>query len=126
MSVLKLPYALLIGVLISVTALIPIVGAFIGCIIGAFLIFVQSPMQAIIFIALFLVLQQIEGNLIYPKVVGNSVGLPSIWVLLSITVGGGLMGVIGMLISVPLISVVYNLFKEWINNKLKEKEIEVL
>ena len=122
MSVLKLPYALLIGVLISVTALIPIVGAF----IGAFLIFVQSPMQAIIFIALFLVLQQIEGNLIYPKVVGNSVGLPSIWVLLSITVGGGLMGVIGMLISVPLISVVYNLFKEWINNKLKEKEIEVL
>lgn len=126
MSVLKLPYALLIGVLISVTALIPIVGAFIGCIIGAFLIFVQSPMQAIIFIALFLVLQQIEGNLIYPKVVGNSVGLPSIWVLLSITVGGGLMGVIGMLISVPLISVVYNLFKEWINNRLKEKEIKVL
>lgn len=126
MTVLKLPYALLIGVLISVTALIPLVGAFIGCIVGAILIFVQSPMQAIIFIILFLVLQQIEGNLIYPKIVGNSVGLPSIWVLLAITVGGGLMGVVGMVISVPLISVVYNLFKEWINNKLNEKEIEVL
>ena len=126
MTVLKLPYALLIGVLISVTALIPLVGAFIGCIVGAILIFVQSPMQAIIFIVLFLVLQQIEGNLIYPKIVGDSVGLPSIWVLLAITVGGGLMGVIGMIISVPLISVVYNLFKEWINNKLNEKEIEVL
>lgn len=125
MTILKLPYALLIGVLISVTALIPLVGAFIGCIVGAILIFVQSPMQAIIFIVLFLVLQQIEGNLIYPKIVGDSVGLPSIWVLLAITVGGGLMGVVGMVISVPLISVVYNLFKEWINNKLDEKEIEV-
>ena len=126
MTILKLPYALLIGVLISVTALIPLVGAFIGCIVGAILIFVQSPMQAIIFIVLFLVLQQIEGNLIYPKIVGDSVGLPSIWVLLAITVGGGLMGVVGMIISVPLISVLYNLFKEWINNKLNEKEIEVL
>lgn len=126
MTVLKLPYALLIGVLISVTALIPLVGAFIGCIVGAILIFVQSPMQAIIFIVLFLVLQQIEGNLIYPKIVGDSVGLPSIWVLLAITVGGGLMGVVGMVISVPLISILYNLFKEWINKKLNEKEIEVL
>ncbi len=118
MSVLRLPYALLIGVLIAFTALIPMVGAFIGCMVGAFLILMLDPMQALIFIILFLVLQQIEGNLIYPHVVGNSVGLPSIWVLFAVTVGGKLMGIAGMLIFIPLMSVLYALFREWVNTKV--------
>lgn len=118
MSVLRLPYALLIGVLIAFTALIPMVGAFIGCMVGAFLILMLNPMQALIFIILFLVLQQIEGNLIYPHVVGNSVGLPSIWVLFAVTVGGKLMGIAGMLIFIPLMSVLYALFREWVNTKV--------
>ncbi len=87
------------------TALIPIFGAFIGCAVGSFLIFMVSPKQAILFIIVFLVLQQIEGNLIYPHVVGESVGLPSIWVLAAVTIGGNLMGIIGMLVFIPLLSV---------------------
>ena len=124
MAVLRLPYALLIGVLIAFTALIPMVGAFIGCGVGAFLILMVNPMQALFFIGLFLVLQQIEGNLIYPHVVGNSVGLPSIWVLFAVTVGGKLMGIAGMLIFIPLTSVLYSLFRDWINQKasLKAKQ----
>ena len=100
------------------TALIPIFGAFIGCIVGAFLILVVNPMQALAFILLFLVLQQVEGNLIYPHVVGNSVGLPSIWVLVAVTVGGSLMGVMGMLIFIPLASVFYSLLREWVYKRL--------
>lgn len=93
MSIFRLPYALLVGVLISLTALIPIVGAFIGCAVGALLIAVTDPWKALLFIVLFLVLQQVEGNLIYPHVVGSSVGLPSIWVLAAVTLGGKLMGI---------------------------------
>ena len=105
MTLLRLPYALLVGVLISLTALIPIVGAFIGCGVGAMLIAITDPWKALIFIVLFLVLQQIEGNLIYPHVVGSSVGLPSIWVLAAVTLGGNLMGVMGMLLFIPLCSI---------------------
>lgn len=118
LSVLRMPYALLIGVLIAFTALIPIFGAFIGCAVGAFLILMVSPMQALAFICVFLVLQQIEGNLIYPHVVGNSVGLPSIWVLMAVTVGGSMMGITGMLIFIPLVSVFYTLLREWVNGRL--------
>ena len=123
MSIFKFPYALLVGVVISFTALIPIFGAFIGCVIGTFLILVVDPMKALMFVILFLVLQQIEGNLIYPHVVGGSVGLPSIWVLLAVTVGGSLMGVLGMLIFIPLFSVLYALFRELVYKKLKEKGV---
>ena len=118
-----LPYAMLIGILIAFTALIPIFGAFIGCVVGTFLILVVDPMKGLAFIVLFLVLQQIEGNLIYPHVVGNSVGLPSIWVLVAVTVGGSLMGVVGMLIFIPLTSVVYALFRQTVYKKLKERNI---
>lgn len=123
MSIMGMPYTLLISVLIAITALIPIFGAFIGCGVGAVLIFIENPKQALIFVIMFLILQQIEGNLIYPHVVGGSVGLPSIWVLVAITVGGELMGVAGMIIFIPLCSVFYALFSEFINKKLEEKKI---
>ena len=124
MTILRLPYALLIGIVIAFTALIPIFGAFIGCALGAFLIFIVSPVKAMIFIILFLVLQQIEGNFIYPHVVGNSVGLPSIWVLAAVSVGGSLMGVVGMLIFIPVVSVLYALFREIVYLKLKQRKIK--
>ena len=120
----KMPYALLIGILIAFTALIPIFGAFIGCATGCFLIFMVSPKQALLFILLFLLLQQIEGNLIYPHVVGNSVGLPSIWVLAAVTVGGNLMGIVGMLIFIPLVSVFYTLFRELVYLRLQKRRIQ--
>ena len=123
LSILKMPYALLIGTLIAFTALIPIFGAFIGCAVGCFLIFMVSPKQSVLFIIVFLILQQIEGNLIYPHVVGNSVGLPSIWVLAAVSVGGSLMGIVGMLIFIPLMSVVYALFREVVYIKLRQKNI---
>lgn len=123
MSILRLPYALLVGIVIAFTALIPIFGAFIGCIVGAFLIFMVDPIKALIFIILFLILQQIEGNLIYPHVVGSSVGLPSIWVLAAVSIGGSLMGVVGMLIFIPIVSVVYALFREVVYLKLKQRKI---
>ena len=125
MTIFGMPYALLIGILISFTALIPIFGAFIGCVIGALLIFMVNPMQALIFVVMFLVLQQIEGNLIYPHVVGNSVGLPSIWVLVAVSIGASLMGIVGMLIFIPIASVIYTLFRGIVHRRLKEKEIEV-
>lgn len=123
MTIFGLPYAMLIGVLIGFCALIPIVGAFIGCGVGVFLILMVSPIKALIFLVLFLVLQQVEGNLIYPKVVGNSVGLPSIWVLAAVTIGGNLMGVAGMLVFIPLCSVAYTLFRMYVKRKLEEKAI---
>ena len=123
MSILRFPYALLIGVLIAFTALIPIFGAFIGCAVGTFLILIENPMQALGFIILFLVLQQIEGNLIYPHVVGNSVGLPSIWVLVAVTLGASLMGVAGMLIFIPLLSVIYTLFRRHVYKRLKIRKV---
>ena len=124
LSILRMPYALLIGVLIAFTALVPIFGAFIGCAVGSFLIFMVSPKQAILFIIVFLVLQQIEGNLIYPHVVGESVGLPSIWVLAAVTIGGNLMGIVGMLVFIPLLSVLYTIFREFVYLRLKERHIK--
>jgi predicted PurR-regulated permease PerM len=117
MTILRLPYALVIGILISLTALIPIVGAFIGCAVGVFLILIDDPVKALVFIVLFIILQQIEGKLIYPKVVGNFVGLPGIWVLVAITVGGSLFGVIGMLVFIPLMSTAYTLLREDVNRR---------
>lgn len=117
MSIFGFPYAVLIGVLITVTALIPIVGAFIGCAVGTFLIMIDDPVKALWFLVLFLVLQQIEGNLIYPHVVGSSVGLPSVWVLVAVSVGGSMMGVLGMLIFIPLVSTVYMLTREAVNTR---------
>jgi predicted PurR-regulated permease PerM len=125
MTILRLPYALVIGILISLTALIPIVGAFIGCAVGVFLILIDDPVKALVFIVLFIILQQIEGKLIYPKVVGNFVGLPGIWVLVAITVGGSLFGVIGMLVFIPLMSTAYTLLREDVNrrNAIKNHKI---
>ncbi len=123
MTIFRLPYALLVGVLISLTALIPIVGAFIGCGVGALLIAVTDPWKALFFIVLFLVLQQLEGNLIYPHVVGSSVGLPSIWVLAAVTLGGKLMGILGMLFFIPLCSVLYALFRSFVKDRLVEKRV---
>lgn len=117
MAMFRFPYAVMVGVLIAFTALIPIVGAFVGCFVGAFLIMVDDPVKAVWFVILFLVLQQVEGNLIYPHVVGNSVGLPSIWVLAAVTVGGSLMGVIGMLVFIPIVSTVYALVREDVNGR---------
>lgn len=126
MAVLRLPYAMLTGVVIAFTALVPIFGAFIGCAFGAFLIFMVDPMKALIFILLFLVLQQVEGNLIYPHVVGNSVGLPSIWVLAAVSIGASLMGIVGMLIFIPIVSVLYALFREIVYLKLKKNQISII
>lgn len=122
MTIFRMPYALLVGVLIAFTALIPIVGAFIGCVVGAFLIMVNDPLQALVFIIMFLIIQQIEGNLIYPKVVGNKVGLPSIWVLMAVSVGGSLFGVAGMLFFIPLISTLYMLLRDIVNERNERKE----
>lgn len=121
MTIFRMPYAVMIGVLIAFTALIPIVGAFIGCVVGAFLILLVNPLKALVFIVLFLVLQQIEGNLIYPRVVGSSVGLPAMWVLVAVTIGGSLFGIMGMLLFIPLISTVYALLRECVNKRNAKK-----
>lgn len=123
MSILQFPYALMISVLIAFTALIPVFGAFIGCFIGAFLILLVNPIRAIWFVVLFLCLQQFEGNVIYPKVVGVSVGLPAIWVLVAVTLGGSMMGVVGMLIYIPAFSVAYSLIREAVKKRLQNKQI---
>lgn len=122
MTIFRMPYAILVGVLIAFTALIPIVGAFIGCFVGAFLIMVNNPMQAVAFVIMFLVIQQLEGNLIYPRVVGNKVGLPAIWVLMAVSVGGSLFGVPGMLVFIPLISTFYALLRDGVREREKQKE----
>lgn len=124
MLILKIPYALLMGVVIGVTALVPVFGAFVGCGAGVILIFLEDPVKALVFLILFLVLQEIEGDLIYPHVVGNSVGLPPIWVLAAVSVGGSLMGVTGMLVSIPLAAVIYALFREIVYLKLRQKKID--
>lgn len=123
MMIFRFPFALTISVLVGFTALIPIFGAFIGTAVGAFLIFVTDPLLALWFIVFILVLQQIEGNLIYPKVVGTSVGLPSLWVLLAVTVGGASMGILGMLINVPIASILYTLLSEIASFQLKKRGI---
>ena len=124
MAIMKMPYITLVSVLIAVTALVPIVGAFVGCAVSAFLIMVNDPFQALIFVAMFLVLQQIEGNLIYPKVVGTSIGLPGMWVLVAVTVGGDLMGIGGMFIMIPISSVLYTLLREFTSRRVAERGID--
>lgn len=117
MTVFQIPYALTISVLLMLLSLIPIFGSFIGCICGAFLILFISPLKAVLFAVMFVVIQQLEGNLIYPHVVGNSVGLPSIWVFSAVTLGGNLFGIVGMLVFIPLTSVLYALLREWVLKK---------
>lgn len=126
MKILQLPYAAMSAVLVGVTSLIPIVGAFLGAGISAFIICTENPMQALIFIVFLLILQQLEGNIVYPKVVGNSVGLPGIWVLAAVTVGAGLGGIVGMLIGVPLTATAYKLLFEYLSNKEKALGIEII
>ncbi len=123
MAILKMPYIPLVSVIIAVTALIPVVGAFVGCIVGAFFILVNDPLQAVTFVAMFLVLQQLENNLIYPRVVGTSIGLPGMWVLVAVTIGGEIMGVGGMLVMIPLASVLYTLAREFTNRRLEQRQI---
>lgn len=123
MLIFRFPYASTIGVLLGFTALIPIFGAFIGTAIGFILIMMVSPVKAIIFVVFIIVLQQIEGNLIYPRVVGKSIGLPGMWVLLSVTVGGSIGGILGMLIATPLCSLLYALFTKMVNDRLKSNKI---
>lgn len=122
MSIFHFPYALMISVLVAITAFIPVFGTFIAFFIGTFLILMVSPVQALLFMILFLVLQQIEGNLIYPHVMGNSVGLPSIWVFTAVVLGGNIMGIAGMIIFIPLCSVLYALLKENMYTRLKLKQ----
>lgn len=121
MVIFRFPYAAMIGVLVGVTALIPVVGGFIGAGVGAFLILMSNPFQALMFVIYIVVLQQIEGNVIYLKVVGNSVGLPAMWVLAAVTVGGGIGGVVGMLFAVPTVSVLYTLLREATAKRLEKK-----
>lgn len=118
MAIFRMPYIPLVSVLVAVTAFIPVVGAWVGCILGAFFIFVSNPMQAIWFVIMFVVLQQIENNLIYPRVVGTSIGLSGMWVLLAVAIGGELMGVAGMFLMIPVASVLYTLLREITNNRL--------
>ena len=124
MAILRMPYIPLISVLIAVTAFIPYVGAFVGCFVGAFLMFVNDPMQAVIFVVMFLVVQQIENNLIYPRVVGTSIGLNGMWVLVAISFGGEIMGIAGMFLMIPMASVVYTLIREVTNKSLAGKSID--
>lgn len=124
MIILNIPYAGPIGALTAITAFIPIVGAFIGGFIGAILIVAVDPIKALIFIIFIIVLQQVEGNLIYPHVVGKNMGLPSIWVLVAITIGGGLFGIMGMIVGLPIVSIIYAITQENTNKKLQEKNLE--
>lgn len=126
MLVLKMPYALLISVLVAVTALIPIFGAFIGTIPSAFIILIIDPMKALWFVIFIIVLQQVEGNLIYPKVVGSSLGLPPIWVMLAMIIGGNTFGLIGILLGIPIFSVIYKVFKEFVDKRLNYKNINIV
>lgn len=115
MLILRIPYATMIGALIAFTALIPVAGAYIGAAVGAFMIITVNPIQAIVFLIYLVILQQFEGNVIYPKVVGSSIGLPAIWVLAAVTIGGGIMGIMGMLLGVPLAATVYRILRNDIN-----------
>ena len=124
MAAFRMPYIPLICVVITITALVPLVGAFAGCVLGAFFILVNDPMQAVIFVIMFLVIQQFEGNVIYPKVVGESIGLPGMWLLLAVAVGGGVWGVMGMLLMVPIASVMYNLLREFSARRVEQRNID--
>lgn len=124
MAIFRMPYIPLVSVLVAVTAFIPVVGAWVGCILGAFFILVANPIQAVWFVVMFLVLQQIENNLIYPRVVGTSIGLSGMWVLVAVAVGGELMGVAGMFLMIPVASVLYTLLREFTNKSLAGKNID--
>lgn len=121
MLILGLPYAPMVGALIAFTALIPVAGAFIGAGVGAFMILMVNPLQALIFLVFIVVLQQLEGNLIYPKVVGSSMGLPAIWVLAAVTIGGGVYGILGMFVGVPIAATAYRILKNDVNGKTAEE-----
>lgn len=123
MAIFRMPYIPLVSVLVAVTAFIPVVGAWAGCIVGAFLIFVSDPLLAVWFVVMFLVLQQIENNVIYPRVVGTSIGLSGMWVLVAVALGGEFMGVAGMFLMIPFASVLYTLLQEWIHGRLEGSEI---
>ena len=123
LSIFRIPYALLIGVLIGVSALVPVVGPFISVVVGFLLIVISDPWKAVMFIVLFIVVQQIDGNLIYPRVVGSSVGLPPIWVLVAVIVGGKLFGVVGILFFIPFCSVLYTLSREFVRRRLEKKKV---
>ena len=125
MKLLNLPYAVLIAVFIAVMSLIPIIGGFVGCWVGVLLILMVDWKQAIVFIIMFVVVQQFEGNVIYPHVVGNSVGLPAIWVLVAVTVGGNIAGIGGMIFSIPFCSVLYQLLSEIVNGRINKKKVEI-
>ena len=125
MTIISMPYAPMISVLVGFTALIPVFGAFFGTAVGAFLILMVNPMKAVWFVLFIILLQQMEGNLIYPKVVGKSVGLPGIWVLVAVTVGGSAFGILGMLLSVPCFSVLYCLWQRGIDRKLRAKKLDI-
>lgn len=124
MAIFRMPYIPLVSVLIAVTAFIPIVGAWIGCVMGAFLIFVENPMLAVWFVIMFLIIQQIEGNLIYPRVVGTSIGLPGMWVLVAVSVGGALLGIVGMFLMIPFASVLYALLREFTHKRLEYRPVD--
>mgnify|MGYP000021043968 FL=1 len=123
MTLLGLPYAVMTGTIIGVTALIPVAGAYIGGAVGAFVIFTVDPSKAVIFLVYLVILQQVEGNVVYPRVVGSSIGLPGIWVLTAVTIGGGVMGISGMLIGVPLSAAAYKLFSDHVNGKLTGEQM---
>lgn len=125
MLIFRFPYALVISMFIGFASIIPVFGAFVGLFIGFFLILLVNPIQAFWFNLLFLVIQQIEGNIIYPKVMSTRIGLPSIWVLLAVTLGGSLLGVWGILLFIPLSSVFYTLLRREVHRKLDEKELEI-
>lgn len=124
MAIFRMPYIPLVSILVAVTAFIPIVGAWVGCILGAFFILVANPMQAVWFVLMFLVIQQIENNLIYPKVVGTSIGLSGMWVLVAVSVGGSLFGVAGMFIMIPIASVLHTLLREITVKRLQKRNID--
>lgn len=124
MAIFQMPYIPLVSVLVAVTAFIPVVGAWVGCVLGAFFILVANPLQAVWFVIMFVVLQQIENNLIYPRVVGTSIGLSGMWVLVAVAVGGELMGVAGMFLMIPITSVIYTLLTELTNKRLEELKID--
>lgn len=121
LSIIKIPYALILGVLFAVTALIPYIGAFITLVVGAILVSVSNPINAVWYIIVFFVLQQFDDNFTYPKIVGKSVGLPALWALIAVLIGGSIFGFIGMIISIPISSVLYTLLKEFVNYRLAKK-----
>lgn len=123
MTIFKFPYAIMVSMIIAITALVPMIGSFVGCIIGAFLILVVDAKLAFWFVIMFLIIQQIEGNLIYPHVVGKAAGLPSIWILVAVVVGGSLMGALGILLFIPISSILYALLREEVHERLKLKDI---